>query len=752
MRFLLRAASRSHRLLNTLTGGVAGAVCLFLALPAVADSGVGGTATAAPPPGPTLESPAATAEVPAPGAPAPAGPAAAPEAGATAPSPAVVLPAAAQPSRAAVTPDRDQAFLDARAAFQSGDETRLNALVPALGDHILHDYPAYWVAQLHLRAYPADDAPVSAFLEQHADSVLADRLRGEWILALARRGEWKRVLEQRRLWVSNGDDAQILCAEQLARYALDDGADLAQIVVQARRHLADTADPGAETCTALANRLLDDGAMPVVARLQALIERKAFAEAEHVAHREGDAWAAQFKRMLARPDNWLHHHADRPSPGDEGLSRLVRLAIVALARDNPEEAARRAQDWDAVWDDSDRGVIWGRVARSGSHELLAQASQWFARGGDRLGVGIDYVRAEDTLESRARAALRQGSTQAAADAGMAAQPDWEDLRLTIEQMPPAMRDRDNWRYWYARALAAQGDAVLSQALLASLAGRFSYYGRLAAEELGQAFVLPPAPPAPDAARIDAIAARPGVARAFRLYALGLRDDGRREWAWETRSMGDADLLAAAAAAQREGLLDRAIYASERTRALVDLGQRYPMPYADLLQSICAPLAIDPAWVYGLVRQESRFMQDIRSHAGAIGLMQIMPATARYVARRIGLAGFSRESMTEVPVNLRLGTEYLRMVSDDQDSRSLLASAAYNAGPQRVRRWRAALARPLDARIFVETIPIDETRDYVEKVLFNASIYGNLMQGGSVSLHAALDPITPKAVPLHSDLP
>jgi soluble lytic murein transglycosylase len=140
------------------------------------------------------------------------------------------------------------------------------------------------------------------------------------------------------------------------------------------------------------------------------------------------------------------------------------------------------------------------------------------------------------------------------------------------------------------------------------------------------------------------------------------------------------------------------------------------------------------------------MEDIHSNAGAIGLMQLMPTTARYVAHRIGFENFRNERIAEVGVNLRLGMEYLKMVLDDQDGQPLLASAAYNAGPRRVRRWRAQLARPLDGAIFVETIPIIETREYVKRVLFNTVVYAGLLQHPGGSLQALLGPVAPKAPP------
>lgn len=647
----------------------------------------------------------------------------------------------------------DAAFEAARQAFRTQDEDRLRALLPTLASSPLHAYGDYWLAVLALRANPQDDAPVQTFLAQNAGTVLADRLRGEWLLALGKRADFSRFREQRKAWVSNGNDTQIGCYDMLSKYLLDAPERHADIALEARRMLAASSDPGSEACAALADKLLDDKAMPLLPYLQALVERSQATPAERVAQqRHGSIWARQLKRALAKPEPWLKKHDTHVRASDEAERQIAYLAMVEQAHDDPERAATHALVWESALSATDKAGLWGRIARSAQHHLLPQAHDWFARGGSLVGVGPDYVHAVDTLEARIRADLRRGSTRAATQAGISSEPDWADVHATILALPPAVQAQDNWSYWNAQALAAQGQIDASQPILDNLAGHFTYYGRLAAEQLLRPTVLPPAPIAPETVQVDSFAQRPAVLRAKMLYDAGLADDGRREWAWELRTLDDNGLRTAAAVAQRFGLLDRAIFASEHTRNVIDIPQRFPTPHLEMLLSVCSPLGIEAAWVYGLIRQESRFMQQVRSGVGAIGLMQIMPATAKYVAKHIGLQGFRREDIAQVPINLRLGSEYLRMVYDDQDGRTLLASAAYNAGPNRVRRWRAALARPLDGRIFVETIPIDETRDYVQKVLFNTTVYAALMQKPGSALLPSLAPISPKDPPERSDLP
>jgi soluble lytic murein transglycosylase len=241
-----------------------------------------------------------------------------------------------------------------------------------------------------------------------------------------------------------------------------------------------------------------------------------------------------------------------------------------------------------------------------------------------------------------------------------------------------------------------------------------------------------------------MAANPGFARAQKFYELGLRVEGHREWNWQLRGMSDRELLAAAEYARSLSLLDRMINTSDRTRNEFDFTQRFPSPFRDAMVQYSSPLGLDETWVYGLIRQESRFIMDARSHVGAAGLMQLMPATARYVARKMNVADFSPARVNERDMNIQLGTGYLKLVLDDLDGNTVLATAAYNAGPGRPRAWRSSLVRPVEGAIFAETIPFNETRDYVKKVMSNTVYYAALFENKAQSLKQRMGTIAPKA--------
>jgi len=201
--------------------------------------------------------------------------------------------------------------------------------------------------------------------------------------------------------------------------------------------------------------------------------------------------------------------------------------------------------------------------------------------------------------------------------------------------------------------------------------------------------------------------------------------------------------------------DRCINTSERTRSVIDLAQRFPMPHRDAVLARSRDIGLDPAYVYGLIRQESRFVTDARSGVGAAGLMQVMPKTARWTARKIGLSGFKTSQLADSDINIAIGTGYLKLVLDDFAGSMPLAAAAYNAGPSRPRHWRGQVGAPtLEAAIWAETIPFPETRDYVKKVLANTTVYAAMISGQTQSLKARLGEISPRDAtsPENRDLP
>jgi soluble lytic murein transglycosylase len=290
-------------------------------------------------------------------------------------------------------------------------------------------------------------------------------------------------------------------------------------------------------------------------------------------------------------------------------------------------------------------------------------------------------------------------------------------------------------------------------LLASISEQHHFYGQLALEERGQKIGVPALAKPVSAEELAPMASNPHLQRALRFYAMNLRFEGTREWNWALRGMSERELIVTAEFARQSNLLDRMVNTSDRTKNEHDFNQRFPTPFNENMYKSTKALGLDMAWVYGLIRQESRFIMHAKSHVGASGLMQIMPKTARYVAKKIGLNQFVPEQVNDIATNITLGTSYLNMVLTDLGGSQALASAAYNAGPGRPRAWRAALSRTVEGAIFAETIPFSETRGYVKNVLSNATYYAAIFEKKPQSLKARLGTVTPKGVTgEESDLP
>ena len=285
-------------------------------------------------------------------------------------------------------------------------------------------------------------------------------------------------------------------------------------------------------------------------------------------------------------------------------------------------------------------------------------------------------------------------------------------------------------------------------LLEDTAGSASFYEQLALEDIGQRITVPPTPQPLTTQERATARANPGLTRGLYAIQMGLRSEGVREWNYATNlhqagGMGDRELYAAADLACQQQVWDRCINTSERTKTFADWNQRFPMPFHDAVLNHSRAIGLDPAYVYGLIRQESRFIMDARSGVGASGLMQVMPATARWTARKIGMTNFTPSMINDRDTNITIGTAYLKLALDDFEGSMAMAAAGYNAGPGRPRSWRNGPT--LEAAIWAENVPFAETRDYVKKVLSNTTNYAAVITGQPQSLRGRLGTVGPRPV-------
>jgi soluble lytic murein transglycosylase len=612
----------------------------------------------------------------------------------------------------AATPDDD--FVAAREAFRAGDAPRLERYARSLGEHPLEPYVAYW--RLRLRLEQATTEEIQTLLARVKDGPVSNSLRADWLRLLANRQQWELFESEFAQFV--GDDGDLLCLSLQSRARSGNLEALEKV-----RGLWFSGRDQPDSCTPLFNVLAERKLLAendVWARIRLALE----AGNTGVARR-----AAEFLPAKEQPDGAVlarvavNPQAYLEQKGANLKSRAGRetmmFAVQRLARSSPQQAAQQWSRLAESFSDAERAYVWGLIAHQGAQRLDPAALGWYARAGKLTDAQLAW---------KVRIALRALS--------------WPDVAAAIDAMSVTEAQDPAWRYWKARALKAQGHAAESQALLAPLAAEFNFYGQLAAGDLGTRALTPVALYKPTREEAQAIGRTPGLQRALAFYRLNLRFEGNREWNWTIRSFDDRQLLAAAEFARRSEIYDRAINTADRTRETHDFSMRYLAPFRDVMKGYVAQLQLDEAWVYGLIRQESRFIPDVKSSAGAGGLMQLMPATARWVARKVGLSDWQNARVTHVETNINLGTWYLKHVLDTLDNHPVLASAAYNAGPGRARAWRADGA--MEAAIYTESIPFNETRDYVKKVMSNATYYSQQFGQTVVSLKERIGIIAPRS--------
>ena len=629
----------------------------------------------------------------------------------------------------------DDTLLEMQQAFKRGDKNRLSALLPQTRGHVLEPLAAYW--EMRARLDTAPESEIRGFLNAYAGSYYEDRLRNDWLLQLGKRRDWATFTAEYPRYRMR-DDKEVRCYA-LATEAMNSKANVAE---EALRHwyALREADDG---CTYVAEHLhsgkqingLDlwrkariamDANRPRAA--QAAVDIEAPRQSEQVALIHADPARYLDKRIIAITRN---------------RKELAVLALIRLAAKDPDEAADLMnRRWSIQLSQEERNWTWAVIGKQAALRLQDTAASHFAK------VQKDSDLNDELLGWKVRAALRQGQ--------------WRQVLTATQAMSAESMKDPTWVYWRARALMATAqDAAQrqeAQTLLRSIASVKGFYEQLALEELGQSITAPERPSALTAQEKASAGTNPGLQRALYAIQLGLRPEGIREWNYSTNlhtpgGMNDRELLAAADLACQRQVWDRCINTSDRTKETIDFDQRFPMPLLEIVVRRAGEIKLDPAFVYGLIRQESRFIMDARSHVGASGLMQVMPATAKWTAKKIGLTQFTPDQITDREVNVTIGTAYLKLVLDDFEGSMPMATAAYNAGPGRPRSWRNGPV--MEAAIWAENIPFNETRDYVKKVLSNTTNYAAILTRQPQSLKARLGSIGPRpsaTTEVNKDLP
>ncbi|MHB1271934.1 MAG: transglycosylase SLT domain-containing protein [Rhodanobacter sp.] len=589
---------------------------------------------------------------------------------------------------------RRAAFKQAYAAAQQGGNDWRH-LAAGLRNYPL--YPYLPAAALEHDLERIDLATVTAYLQRYPDWIPADDLRHDFLLELARRQDWKDFL----VLYQPGLGDTLACDALQARLAqggtLDFDTDLAPL--WSRSSLPDACDPVLNA--AHAQGLLTDR------RLWSRIDRAADAgQAGTIASLADwlppDDRAAAQQLVLALRDPAAAVAAATSWPDGPYQRQAVTLALTRLAR-------RQSDDADAAWQQLQPRFTFDEAQRDRILSALAlfRATDFKDDALARLTALPAAAQTDATREWRARVAL--------------AQQDWPAVLAAIKALPATRRQDGEWRYFRARALAALGRHDEARQQFAMLAREPTFFGFLAADRLDRPYAICPLQLADDPQHEQVLLDRPGLLRAFELYAVDLPVLARREWARALQDADPATLRLAADLANRRGWYDRAVFTLTDGEALRLYDLRFPLAGQVGLVAQAEQAGIDPAWAYGILRAESAWMSDAHSSADARGLMQLVPATAAQVARRNGLDWNGGNTLYDPAVNIALGTRYLAQMAARFNGAPWLASAAYNAGPDRVDQWLAARGT-LAPDLFIATIPFKETREYVARVMAFSVIY------------------------------
>ncbi len=642
----------------------------------------------------------------------------------------------------------DDAIIEMQKAFKNSDKKRLTAMLPLTRGHALEAQAAYW--EMRARLEEASPQEVLDMMQRYAGTYHEDRMRNDWLLELGKRRDFSNFALEYPKFRMN-DDKEVRCYALL----IDHIAGNQDVTDEVRRNwyaLRD-ADDG---CTLAADRLFSEKkltALDVWKEARLSMDANRAKAATNAVQMVAPDVAAQVSEINANPARYL---TSRAVATGNARKELVLLALIKMASNDPDAAATLLENkWSPFLNAEERSWAWGVVGKQAALKLSDQAGNYYSKARN------EYL-TDDMLGWKVRAALRSTDVQRG----------WPVVLATVNAMSEDAKKEPVWAYWKARALkatvAGKNTTVMRASpdgtptaiirpelaeaadLLESIASSRGFYEMLAQEELGRKALVPERPAPLTAEEKETARSNSGLNRALYAIGIGLRAEGVREWNYSTNlhtrgGLGERDLLAAADLACQREVWDRCINTSERTKESFEHEQRFPMPFRDAVQRRSREIGLDPAYVYGLIRQESRFIMDARSGVGASGLMQVMPATARWTANKMGMSGFTTDQLNNRDTNIAIGTAYLKYVLDDFGGSMPLAAAAYNAGPSRPRAWRNGVT--LEAAAWAENVPFAETRDYVKKVLYNTTMYATIISGQPQSLKTRLGNIGPREGPV-----
>nr|WP_089266614.1 transglycosylase SLT domain-containing protein [Pseudomonas japonica] len=601
-------------------------------------------------------------------------------------------------AQAADLAQQRQMYDEAKRALAKGDSGPYRRYAAALQDYPLEPYLAY--DELTARLKSASNAEIEAFLAKNGDLPQANWMKLRWLRWLAERGDWKPFV---KYYDPKLNFTELDCLN--GQYQLVHGLRAEGYATADKLWAVGKSQPAA--CDALFERWAAEGQ---------LTEQKRWLRTKLAAQARNYALANTLVKTLPTLGNEgrllldvaqkpeLLNQPSRFSPTNEAMSDVVSLGLRRLARQDPERAMALLDDYANRMHFSVEEKV--AIAREIG---LTLARRYDPRALDLMTRYDPQLRDNTVSEWRMRLLLRLGR--------------WEEAYELSKRLPQDLASTNRWRYWQARSLElAQPQNPQIPLLYKTVARERDFYGFLAADRTQTPYQLNNKPLVISQQLMNKVRNAPGVRRALEFHARGQIVEGRREWYHVSRHFTRDEMVAQARIAYDLRWYFPAIRTISQAQYWDDLDIRFPMAHRDTLVREAKVRGLHSSWVFAITRQESAFMDDARSSVGASGLMQLMPATAKETARKFSIPLASPAQVLNPDKNIQLGAAYLSQVHGQFNGNRVLASAAYNAGPGRVRQWLRG-ADHLSFDVWVESIPFDETRQYVQNVLSYAVIYG-----------------------------
>ncbi|MFH6566994.1 MULTISPECIES: transglycosylase SLT domain-containing protein [Pseudomonas] len=605
---------------------------------------------------------------------------------------------AVQAAHGADLTQQRQLYDQAKLALAKGDSGPYFQNASALRTYPLTPYLAY--DELTARLKSASNTEIEQFLAEHGDLPQANWMKLRWLRWLADRGDWATF---EKYYDPKLNFTELDCLN--GQYELQHNRKAEGYANAEKLWLVGKAQPAA--CDALFSQWAAEGQLTEKKRWQRVklaAEARNYALATSLANGL-NTLGPQARLMIdvaQKPD--MLSQPSRFAPASEAMSDAVGLGLRRLARQDPEKAA-------ALLDTYATNMHFSRDEKVAiAREIgLTFARRYDSRGLDIMTKYDPELRDNTVTEWRLRLLLRLGR--------------WEDAYQLTRKLPQDLATTSRWRYWQARSLElAEPKNPQALALFKKVSNERDFYGFLAADRAQTPYQLNNKPLMLSPQLIKKVRNTAGVQRALEFHDRGQIVDGRREWYYVSRLFNRDEMVAQAKLAYDLKWYFPAIRTISQAQYWDDLDIRFPMAHRDTLVREAKLRGLHSSWVFAITRQESAFMDDARSGVGASGLMQLMPATAKETARKFNIPLASPQQVLNPDKNIQLGAAYLSQVHGQFNGNRVLASAAYNAGPGRVRQWLKG-ANHLGFDVWIESIPFDETRQYVQNVLSYSVIYG-----------------------------